>query len=129
MMRIAFVLLAATVAMPAAPAFAQSGDDICDILTDEVRTANQEVPLMVDDYTREDGTLVSCPDKTVNTKLTVVVAASGLPAGWREQRQNELNALYCEDELTADGMSEGWTFTQTIAMPDGTSLTLKAVCE
>jgi hypothetical protein len=126
--RAAFVLVA-LFALHALPALAQSGEDICEILTDEARMANEEAPLMVDDYTREESTAVSCADKTVETKLTVVASAATLPPDWRDQRQSELNALYCEDELTADSMAEGWTFTQTIAMPDGTSLNLKATCE
>jgi hypothetical protein len=129
MIRIAFALLMAVVALQAAPAFAQSDDDICEILTDEARMANEEAPLMVDDHTREDGTTVSCADKRLETKLTVVASAASLPPDWRDQRQSELNTLYCEDELTADSMAEGWTFMQTVAMPDGTSLTLKAACE
>ena len=129
MIRIAFVLLTAIIAFHMVPVLAQSDDDICEILTDEAGMANDEAPLMVDDFMREDGTSVSCTDKTMETKLTVVASAASLPSDWRDQRQNELNALYCEDELVADGMNGGWTFTQTIAMPDGTSVTLKAVCE
>ncbi len=128
-MRVALALLTALVALYALPALAQSDQDICEILTDEAGMANEEAPLMVDDYTREDSTTVSCADKAVEIKMTVIAAAASLPSDWRGQRQNGLNALYCEDELTADSIAEGWTFTQTIAMPDGTSLTLKAACE
>jgi hypothetical protein len=129
MMRTAFAFLATTVALQAVPVFAQSDQDVCEILADEARTANEEAPLMVDDFTREDSTTVSCANKTLETRLTVVAAAASLPADWRDRRQNELNELYCEDELTADSMADGWIFMQAIAMPDGTSLTLKAACE
>jgi hypothetical protein len=122
-----FALLLALAPLQALPAFAQSDEDLCEILTDEARMANEETPLMVDDYTREDNTIVSCADKKLETKMTAVTAS--LPADWRDQRQNELNSLYCGDDLTADSMEEGWTFTQTIAMPDGSSVALKAACE
>jgi hypothetical protein len=128
MMRVAFAFLVALVAFHALPVLAQSGQDICEILTDEARMANEEAPLMVDDYTQEDSTAVSCTDKTMETKLTVV-AQSVLPAGWQDQRQGELNALYCEDDISVEAMDTGWTFTQTIAMPDGTSVALTAACE